>query len=322
MNLSRRTILSCCAAAICLPAAAQTAPYPSKPIRFVVPFAPGGGSDTMARLVAQKLNEAHGYTVIIDNKPGAGGNLGAEAALREPPDGYTLLVISGSYAGNAVVSKPSFDPIAAIQPIVQFTHEPIVFVVNPTSPIKSLKELVEKAKKNPGRVTYGSSGVGGLAHLSTEYFASVAGIKLNHIPYKGTSGALVDLAGGQIDFFLGGSTSVAALVKGGKVRPLAIASSKRIASMSDVPTLAEQGYGAFKADLWHGLAAPRGVPQDVVAKLNTDINAILRSPEMVSKLTADDVAPAGGTPGQFANLIRSDMEKWKGVVQHADIKLN
>lgn len=309
-------------AALCLPVLAQPAVYPNKPVKFVVPFAAGGGSDMMARLIAQKLNERFGYTVIVDNRPGAGGNLGAEAALREPADGYTLLVISGSYAGNAVVSKPSFDSIAAIQPIVQFSHEPIVFVIGPTSPIRSLKELVEKAKKNPGTVSYGSSGVGGLAHLSTEYFASIAGIKLNHIPYRGTSGAMVDLAGGQIDFFLGGTTSVNALVKGGKVRPLAIAAPARIASMPDVPTLAEQGFGSFKGDLWHGLTAARHVPAAVVAKLNKDINAVLQLPEMRARLAADDVTPAGGTPEAFTEVIRSDMERWRVVVKTADIRIN
>ncbi|WP_176947497.1 tripartite tricarboxylate transporter substrate-binding protein [Variovorax sp. NFACC27] len=276
----------------------------------------------MARLIAQKLNEQLGYTVIVDNKPGAGGNLGAEAALREPADGYTLLVISGSYAGNAVLMKPAFDPVAAIKPIVQFSHEPIVFVVGTNSSIKSLKELVEKAKRNPGAVTYGSSGVGGLAHLSTEYFASIAGIKLNHIPYKGTSGAMVDLAGGQIEFFLGGTTSVNGLVKGGKVRALAVASPKRISSMPDVPTLTEQGFSSFKGDLWHGLAAARSVPPAVVAKLNRDINTVLQMSEVKARLAADDVAPAGGTPQAFSEVIRADMERWQAVVRQADIKIN
>jgi tripartite-type tricarboxylate transporter receptor subunit TctC len=321
MKLSRRIILAS-AIALCLPALAQPVAYPGKPVKFVVPFASGGGSDTMARLIAQKLNERFGYTVIVDNRPGAGGNLGAEAALREPADGYTLLVISGSYAGNAVVREPSFDPIAAIQPIVQFSHEPIVFVVGPTSPVKSLKDLVANAKRNPGMVTYGSSGVGGLAHLSTEYFASLAGVKLNHIPYKGTSGALVDLAGGQIDFFLGGTTSVNGLVKGGKVRPLAVASSARISSMPTVPTLAEQGFASFKGDLWHGLAAARNVPAAVVVKLNRDINAVLQLPEIKARLATDDVAPAGGTPEAFAEVIRSDMERWRAVVKQANIKVD
>ena len=278
MNLRRRALLLSCCAALCPPAFGQAgARYPAKPIKMVVPFAPGGGSDTMARLISQKLSESFGYTIVIDNKPGAGGNLGAEAALREPADGYTLLVISGSYAGNAILNKPAFDSLGAIEPVVQFTREPVVLVAGPSS-FKSLGELVAEAKKNPGSIAYGTSGVGGLAHLSTEYFASVAGVKLTHVPYKGTGQSLVDLAGGQIQMILGGTTSIAPLAKGGKVRALAVAAPARLTSMPDVPTFAEQGVTNFRADLWHGLVVPKGVPADVIAKLNADINAVLRSP--------------------------------------------
>ena len=322
MKSTRRLMLSLAAAAMCASVQAQTASYPSKPIKLVVPFAAGGGSDASARLIAQKLNEKFGYTIVIDNKPGAGGNLGAEAALREPADGYTLLVISGSYAGNAIVNKPSFDSISAIQPIIQFTREPVVLVVGPSSPIKSLADVVKMAKKDPGSVTYGSSGVGGLAHLSTEYFASVAEIKLNHVPYKGTAASLIDLAGGQIQFILTGTSAVAPLVKGNKARPLAVAASARLSSMPDVPTFAEQGFTNFRTDLWHGLVASKGVPPNVVTKLNTDINAILQTPEVISRWASDDVAAAGGTPQQFGEVIRGDMERWRTIVKQADIKLN
>ena len=321
MKTSRRLMLAACAA-LCLPAFAQPARYPSKPVRFIVPFAPGGGSDTMARLIAQKLTEQHGYTVVVENKPGAGGNLGAEAALREPADGYTLLVISGSYAGNAILSKPTFDPVAAIVPIVQFTREPSVLVVDQESPFKNLKDVLDKAKKEPGTVSYGTSGVGSLAHLTSEYFASLAGVKLNHIPYKGTSAALVDLAGGQIQLMFGGTTSVAPLAKGGKVRPVAVAASARLQSMPNVPTFAEQGLPTFRGDLWHGLVAAKGTPADVVAKLNADVNAVLRSPEMGARLASDDVQAAGGTPQQFGEVIRGDMERWKAIVQQANIRIN
>ncbi|MFT3820243.1 MAG: tripartite tricarboxylate transporter substrate binding protein [Rubrivivax sp.] len=322
MSRRRAFALSCIAACVCAaPALAQTR-YPAKPVKLVVPFAPGGGSDTMARLVAQKLTEAYGYTIVIDNKPGAGGNLGAEAALREAADGYTLLVISGSYAGNAVLNKPAFDPVAAIEPVVQFTREPVVLVTGPDSPFKSLPQLVAQARQQPGSVAYGTSGVGGLAHLSTEYFASVAGIRMTHIPYKGTSQSLVDLAGGQIQMILAGTTSVSPLVKGGKVRPLAVAAPARLASMPEVPTFAELGLGGFRADLWHGLVAPKGTPAEVVAKLNADINAVLRSAEMQSRLAADAVAAAGGTPQQFGEVIRADMERWRGIVKAADIRAN
>jgi tripartite-type tricarboxylate transporter receptor subunit TctC len=276
----------------------------------------------MARLIAQKLSEQHGYTIVVENKPGAGGNLGAEAALREAADGYTLLVISGSYAGNAVFSKPAFDPIAAITPVIQFTREPSVLVVDYESPFKTLKDLLDKARKEPGSVAYGTSGVGGLAHLTSEYFASQAGVKMTHIPYKGTSAALVDLAAGQIQMMFGGTTSVAPLVKGNKVRVIAVAAPARVSSMPNVPTFAEQGVSGFQADLWHGLVAVRGTPADVIAKLNADINAVLKSPDMQARLAADDVQAAGGTPAQFGEVIRNDMERWKTIVQQANIKLN
>jgi tripartite-type tricarboxylate transporter receptor subunit TctC len=182
--------------------------------------------------------------------------------------------------------------------------------------------LVNEAKKKPESLSYGSSGVGGLAHLSTEYFASVAGMKLIHVPYKGTAASLTDLAGGQINLIMGGSSSIAALAKGGKVRPLAVAAPARLPSMPNIPTFAEQGFAGFRSDLWHGLVAPKGVPSHIVAKLNADINAVLRSPEIVARLAGDDVAAAGGSPQQFSEVIRSDMERWKNIVQKSDIKIN
>ncbi|MDB5817933.1 MAG: tripartite tricarboxylate transporter substrate binding protein [Rhizobacter sp.] len=321
MNADRRLILSAAVAA-CIPASVRAAAYPSRPVRFFVPFAAGGGSDTFSRLIAQQLSDKFGYTVLVENRPGAGGNLGAEAALREPADGYTLLVISGSYAGNAILNKPAFDSLAAIRPIVQFTREPVVLAVGPASPFQSLADLIAAAKKDPGGVTYGSSGVGGLAHLSTEYFASVAGIKLNHVPYKGTAASLVDLAGGQIQFILVGTSAVASLTKGGKVRPLAVGAPARLPSMPNIPTFSEQGLQGFQADLWHGLVAPKGVPDAVVSKLNAEINTILKSPDMLARFKLDDVAAAGGTPEQFGAVIRSDMERWKVIVRDANIRLS
>jgi len=320
MQISRRSLIACGAAA-CLPALAQTA-YPAKPVKLIVPFAPGGGTDGVARYIAQKLNQNHGYTVVVDNKPGAGGNLGAEAALREPADGYTLLAISGSYAVNAVLTKPNFDPIAAIQPITQFSRESTVLVVSANSPFKTLGDLIAEAKRKPGGVAYGSSGMGGFAHLATEYFASAAGIKMTHVPYKGTGAALIDLAGGQVAFIMSGVASVAGLAKGGKLRILAVDAPARLTNLPTVPTFAEQGVRDFRAALWHGLVAPRGIPADVLAKLNADVNAVLRNPEVVAKFTNDDVGPAGGSAAAFGEVIRADIDRWRAVVKQADIKLS
>jgi tripartite-type tricarboxylate transporter receptor subunit TctC len=321
VNKIRRAIFVCIAASAAA-ASAQTPPYPAKPIKMIVPFAPGGGSDTFARAIAQKLSESRGYTIVIENKPGAGGNLGAEAALREAADGYTLLVVSGSYAGNAVLTKPSFDPIEAIEPIVQFTKEPIVLAVGPNSKYKTLRELIADAKANPNKLAYGTSGVGGLAHLATEYFADVAGIEMTHIPYKGTSAALVDLAGGQIQLMLAGSSSVAGLVKGGKARALAVAAPTRLASMPEASTFAEQGVTTYRADLWHGLVARKGTPPQIIAKLNADINAVLGAPDVRKQFAEADVTTAGGSPAQFLDVIRSDMQRWRQIVKQANITLN
>lgn len=294
--------------------------YPTKPVRFVVPFAAGGESDIVARLVSTKL-QARGYTVLVDNRPGAGGNLGAEQALRDPPDGYTLLVISGAYAGNAVVMKPSFDPLGAIQPIAQFSRQPSVLVVSTASGFKTLKELIDKARQSPGTITYGSAGVGSLGNLAGEYFASAAGVKLMHIPYKGTSGGMTDLAGGQIDMMTSGITAARSLAKSGKIRVLAISGAKRLPELPEVPTFAEAGVPDFEIGLWHGLVASKDVPAPIVSKLNADVNEALRDPEIQSRFTADALTPVGGTPEQFRGVIRGDMERWRRIVKEANIKV-
>lgn len=319
MLAKRRLLLAALCAAIA-PAAWSADTYPAKPVRFVVPFVAGGESDIVARLIASKL-QARGYTIVVDNRPGAGGNLGAEQALREPPDGYTLLVISGAYAGNAVVMKPTFDPLGAIQPIVQFSRQPSVLVVSTASGFKTLKELIDKARQAPDSITYGSAGVGSLGNLSGEYFASTAGVKLTHIPYKGTSGGMTDLAGGQIDMMTAGITGARALAKGGKIRMLAVSSAKRLPELPDVPTFAEAGLPNFSIGLWHGLVASKDVPKPIVAKLNADVNEVLRDPEIVARFSADAVTPGGGTPDQFRDVIRSDLERWKRIVKEANIKV-
>ena len=326
MKITRRqlAVVACvvpllaCAAA---PALAQ-AKYPARPVKFIVPFAPGGGTDAMARLVAQKLNEKHGYTVVVDNRAGAGGNLGAEAALREAADGHTFLVISSSYAVNAVLNKPSFDPLTAIEPVVQFSREPVVLAVGVDTPYKTAAELIAAAKANPDKLAFGSSGNGGLAHLAAEYFNALAGIRVTHVPYKGTGAALMDLAGGRIQMLMAGNTSFTPLAKAGKVRLLAVGAPQRLASLPDVPTFAEAGMPQYRADIWHGLVAARGTPPDIVARMNADINAVLRSPEIQARLKQDDVTAAGGAPQPFGETIRSDIERWRTVVKQSNIKID
>ena len=324
INITRRQLtLGACAVPLmaCAPAQAQPK-YPARPVKFIVPFAPGGGTDTMARLVAQKLTEKQGYAVVVENKAGAGGNLGAEAALREPADGYTFLVISSSYAVNAVLSKPSFDPLNAIEPVIQFSREPVALAVGANTPYTSLAELVAAAKATPDKLAFGSSGVGGLAHMAAEYFNAQASIKITHVPYKGTGAALVDLAGGQIQMLMAGTNSFTALAKAGKLRLLAVGAPQRLATWPKVPTFAEAGMPQYRADIWHGLVAARGTPSDIINKVNADINAVLRSAEVQARLTQDDVVAAGGAPQAFGEVIRSDLERWRAVVKQSNIKLD
>ena len=326
MTISRRRLgVAACAAALLAPASVSVfaqAKYPAKPVKFVVPFAPGGGTDAMARMVAQKLNERHGYTVVIDNKPGAGGNLGSEAALREPADGYTFLVISSSYAVNAVLNKPSFDPLTAIVPVVQFSQEPVALAVGMTTPYKTVAELIAAAKANPEKISFGSSGSGGLAHLAAEYFNALAGIKITHVPYKGTGAALMDLAGGQIQMLMAGTNSFTSLAKAGKLRILAVGMPQRLATLPNVPTFAESGMPQFRADIWHGLVAAKGTPPEIIAKVNADVNSVLKSSDVQARLAQEDIIGAGGAPQPFGDMIRADLERWRTVVKQANIKID
>ncbi|MDW5442358.1 Bug family tripartite tricarboxylate transporter substrate binding protein [Polaromonas sp. SM01] len=318
MNHFRRSLAMFAAATSFLSSVAfAQGAYPSRPIHFVVPFAAGGESDIVARQIATKLAALRGYTVIVDNYPGAGGNLGAEKALKEPADGYTLLVISGAYAANAAVTKPNSDPVAAIQPVIQFSSQPSVLVAN--LKYNSVAELLDQARKSPGNVNFGSAGIGSLGHLSNENFALVTGISLNHIPYKGTSGAVADLAGGQIDMMFAGVTGASALAKGSKIRMLAVTSPKRLPGLPDVPTLLESGV-PFSSSLWHGLVASKNVPPAVIQKLNADLNVVLQDPEVESKFSAAMLTPVGGTPKQFRDVIVSELDRLKLIVKAAKVK--
>lgn len=299
-----------------LEARAQTQ-YPSKPIRLYVPFAAGGGTDIIARQVASKLNETFGYTVIVENHPGAGGSLGAEKALAQPADGYTLLVIAADYMAY---NKPGFDPVAAIQPVIQLVNQPGVLVVSAKSDVKTLRELIDKARKAPGSVTYGSAGVGSLGHLSTEWFASISGVKLHHIPYKGTSGVMADLAGGQIDMLFASVAGARTLIKAGKLRALAVAAPDRVTDLPDVPTFVETGSKYEGGLVWYGLVVARGVPASVVAKLNADVGSVLRKPELMAQVAASGGTPVGGTPEQLGQLIRSEQTLWQGILKEINLK--
>ena len=296
--------------------------YPTKPVRIIVPFAPGGGSDFIGRFIAQKLTERLGQQFIVDNRPGAGGNLGAELALKSPPDGYTLLLIAGSYTVNPSLYKLPFDSGSDISPIIQVSQGPFVVAVHPSVPAKTLKEFIDLAKKQPDKFSYASAGQGSVTHLATELFLDMAKIKVVHVPYKGTGPALNDSIAGNVQLIFGSVSTTLQHIKSGRLRGLAVTTSKRISAVPELPTVAEAGVPGYDVILWHGLVGPKGIPKAIVDRLNGEAAQILKSKAMEDLLAADGVTPAGGTPEQFQALIKSDIERWRKVVQQAGVKVD
>lgn len=301
------------------PALAQPK-YPSKPVRIVVPFAPGGGSDFIARFMAQRMTEGLGQQVIVENKPGAGGMLGIEAGVKSPPDGYTLTLIASSYTVNPSIYKFTFDPVTDITPIIQLSQGPLVVVVRPSLPAKSLQEFLALAKAKPGQINFASSGQGSVIHMATELFQTMAGVKMNHIPYKGTGPALTDTIGGQTDVFFSSTATAVPQVQAGKLRALAVTSAKRIPALPDVPTVSEAGVKGYEVILWHGLIGPKGLPRPIVERINGEASKALRLKETAEQLQNDGVAPAGGTPEQFLAQIRKEIGVWRKVASDAGVK--
>jgi tripartite-type tricarboxylate transporter receptor subunit TctC len=300
----------------------QSQQYPTKPVRIIAPFAPGGGTDFIARLIAQKLTERLGQQVIVENKPGAGGNLGAEFAVKSAPDGYTLLLVAGSYTVNPSLYKLSFDPVNDITPIIQLSQGPFVVAVHPSVPANNLKELIELARRQPDKLSYASAGSGSITHLASELFLDMAKIKIVHIPYKGTGPALNDTIAGSTQLIFGSISTTLQFIKSGRLRGLAVTTPKRIPALPDLPTVAEAAVPGYQVVLWHGLVAPKGVPPPIVDRLNREANEVLKAKEMEDLLATDGVAPAGGTSEQFRAVIKADIERWRGVVKQANIKVD
>ena len=293
--------------------------YPTKPIRMIVPFAPGGGTDIVARAMAQKLTESLGQSVVVDNRAGGGGTIGAETAVRSLPDGYTLAMVSGSYAANAALFKLPYDPVNDVTPISLIGETGFLVSLHPSVSAKTIKELVALAKAKPGGLNYASTGTGGITHLATELFDTMTEVKMTHIPYKGTGPALIDLLGGQVQIMFGALPAMVPQHKVGKLRGIAVTTSKRSGAVPDVPTVGETVPG-YEAILWYAFFGPRNLPKDIVTRLNTEIAKAISTPEMKERMAGEGLEPAGGPPSQFGDVLKRDVPKWTKVVKDANIK--
>jgi len=308
--------------ATCAPARAADAPFPSKPIRLIVPFTPGGSTDILARAVGQKLSEIWKQPVVIDNRPGAGGTIGMELAAKAPPDGTTIVMGHiGTLAANpALYRSLPYDPVRDFAPVTLVAMVPNVLVVGPAVDSRSVADFVALAKAKPGKLDYGSGGNGSAAHLAMEYFKLKAGIDLQHVPYKGTSPALSDLLGGQIAVILTGLPPVLQHTKAGKLRILGVASKERLKAFPDIPTIAESGVPGFEATQWYGLLVPAATPKDVVAKIQRDTVAALKDPAVSERLAGEGAEPVGNTPAEFGAFIRSEIDLWGKVIRATGMK--
>ena len=293
--------------------------YPVRPIRLVVPFAPGGGTDIMARSLAQKLSEAFGQTVVVDNRAGGGGTVGTETVVRANPDGYTMIIVSGSFAANAAVYKLPYDSVNDIAPVALVGETGNVIALPLAVPIMSIQELIAYDKASPGKLNYGSTGTGGFTHLITELFNQLAGTKLTHIPYKGTGPALNDLLGGQIQVLFGSLPSTIPLIKQNRVRGIGVTTPKRSPALPDIPAIGEAVPG-YEAVLWYGFWGPKGLPKNIVTLWNTEIRKALKQPDLQQRLANDGLEPADSPPERFNEVVKRDVAKWSRVVKTGNIR--
>lgn len=301
-------------------ASAQTN-YPTKPIKLIVGFAPGGGSDLIARLVAAKLGPVLGQSVIVENKPGAGGNLAAELALKSPADGYTLFLSAASYTVNPSFYKLPFDSGNDMTPIALLARGPFIIAATKNFPANTLQELVTLAKASPGKYSFATSGQGSITQMATEYFNETAGINLLHIPYKGTSPALTDTVAGHTDIIFGTVASTLPLVGTGQLKALAVTTPKRLGALPNVPTVMESGYSSYEVTNWHGIIAPKGVPVAIQEKLNKAINQVLQDKEMEKTLTSDGLTAAAISPEAFGVLLRSEIARWGALAKSRGLSI-
>ena len=300
----------------------DAAAYPARVVTLINPFAPGSSTDMVARVVAQKLTEAWGKSVVVESRPGASGNIGLTAVARAPADGHMLGMMIVSHATNAALQggKSGIDLIKDFAPISQVVSQPYIIVVNPSLPVRSIKELVALAKARPGAITYGSSGTGGVLHLAGELLAVQTRIQMTHIPYKGASPALSDVAGGHIAMLFLTRMTAQPFMNAGRVRALAVTAPERIQGL-DLPTVQESGLtGPYDVSGWYGISAAAGTPSAIVERLNQDVNRVLKLPDVRERMLAEGTLPVGGTPAQFGELVRAEVEKWRRIIQQAAIR--
>ena len=295
--------------------------YPAKPVRLIVPFAPGGGNDVIGRFMAQRLTATLGQQVFVENRAGAGGVIGVEAGIKSPPDGYTLTLIPSSYTAYPGVYKLKFDPINDLTAIIQISQGPLLVVVHPSLPVKTTQDLIALARARPGTLNFVSPGQGTTLQLATELFAIMAGIKMNHVPYKGTGPALADTVAGHADLYFSGIAAALPHVKSGRLRAIAVTTAQRVPAAPDVPTVAESGLPGYEVVVWYGLGGPKGLPRAIVDRINGEVTAALKSREVEEQLQNDGLSPAGGTPEQFLARIKKEIEVWRKVVKDAGVKV-
>lgn len=309
--------------AICVASACASAQdYPTRPLRWIAPFAPGGGSDLTTRIVAQRVSEFIGQQIVVDNRTGASGNIGAELAARAPADGYTLVTLTASFPANhAVAERLSYDLVRGFAYITQLTTQPYILLVHPSIEAANVKELVAFARRSPRPLNYGSAGVATLQHMAGIMLGSMSGIELVHVPYKGGALALTDIVGGRLQVFFGVILSSMPHIKSGKLRALAVTSTRRSQSFPELPTMAESGLAGYVVDNWYTAAVPAKTPRAVVTKLHAEIVRALRSPEVEQRLRADGSEPVGNTPEDMSAIVRNDAQRWRKYVKEAGIKV-
>ena len=321
LRIARTFVLAVAAASVALAQGVPAQAYPTKPVKILVGFAPGGAMDIVARTVAQKMSPSLGQPVVIENRPGAASNIAIRQLIESPPDGYTIMLVANGLTANPLLyTQQPFDPNTDVVPITLVARLPVVIAASASSDLASLRALIDKSKSQPGSVNYGSPGNGSTPHLATEMFARAAGIKLTHVPYKGGAPAIADVLGGQLPMVAVNAVEVLPHVKAGKLRVLATLSAERVATLPDAPTIAESGFPGFEASVWHAFIAPKGTPPAVVDKLRAEVHKALADPEVKARLAGLGAVVAPTTSQELAALVRTEHERYGRLVREAQIK--